>query len=328
MKRMLLLLVGLALVMGALTPLRGQAATFPINYPDPASDVVELNSTTNLCVVDTGGACVMSPDPADVNILQLQGRESIAAYNLTIQVKGRIRDYANTSYIVDLYGDPTNRTHWLVNYTNTVLLLYSNGTGAARTDISGNATIWGPNPVNRNAVSMTVAKSLLPGPGNFTASVDIDATAIMRGDPGLGQRYSYQDFGWQVPGHPASTPTLLRGHVYERGTTTGIAGATVRLSSTLSVLTDATGYYQVSVAPGTYNVTVSASGYASQTFTVTLALGATVTKDVELDRAAGAGPGGDYLVPAVLIVALLALLLVIVLVARRRRKKGVLVPGP
>lgn len=323
MRRSALILVAvLALAMWAATPVRG--ATFPINYSDPASDVVRLNSTTGLCeVVPGGGNCIMSPDPHDVNIQWLRGREAAgaagASYNLTIQVVGQIRDYANTSYVVNLYTDATNATHWVANYTNGVLLLYQNGTGAQRTDISGNATVWGPNPTTPSSLSLSVDKALLGGPANISSSVNIDATAIMRGDPALGQWVSYQDFGWEEPGRPATSPTLLRGHVYARGTTTAIGGATVAASGGPSVLTNATGFYELGLTPGTFSVTVSADGYAAATFSVNLTLGQTLTRDVELDRTAGILPG-SLLPIAILVAAFVAVLAILAVLSWRKRK--------
>ena len=318
---LLVLAVALAVAVPAMSSVRG--ATFPIDYSDPASDVVRLNSTTGLCEVDAGGNCITSPDPHDVNIQWLRGRETGAgnsAFNLTIQVQGRIRDLANTTYIVNLYTDATNRTHYIVNYTNGVLLLKTNASGAYPVDITGNATVWGLNPTQPNSLSMVVDKALLGGPANISPSVNIDATAIMRGDPRLGQWNSYQDFGWQVPGHPATSPTLLNGHVFAKGTGAPITGATVSLSTGQSVVTNATGFYQVSLAPSSFDITVSADGYVSATFSISLASGQTVTRDVELDRTVGATLAG-LLVP-ILVVAVVAILLVAVVLATRRKKES------
>src|SRR5213594_2554115 len=113
------------LILGLLAPgaMTARAATFPIDYSDPASDVVRLNSTTGLCEVDAGGNCITSPTPSDVNIRWVRGREMAGEYNLTIEVRGRIRDYPNTTYAVSFYADATNQTHWVVNYTNGGLSL-------------------------------------------------------------------------------------------------------------------------------------------------------------------------------------------------------------
>lgn len=315
--RLILVLLGVSLVLAAWASVPVRAATFPIDYSDPSSDVVRLNSTTNLCVVDANGACVMSPDPHDVNIQWVRGRDLGTRFNLTIQVQGRIRDYPNTTYAVNLYADATNRTHWSVNYTDRVLLLYMNATGSRRVDISGNATIWGPNPTNLDSLSMFVNKTLLGGPSNLSASVNIDGTAIMRGNPSLGQWTSFEDYGWEVPGHPATSPTVLNGHVYVRGTTTPIAGATVALSGGQTVLTNDSGFYSFGLGPGAYNASVSKAGYVTATFSVTLTAGQTVTRDVELERTLGAALG-DWLLPIIVLVVVLAVVVAFVLVLRRQ----------
>lgn len=319
MKKLGLSLLAMFVVLSALAAIPARAATFPIDYSDPASDVVRLNATTGLCEVDAGDNCIMSPDPKNVNIQWLRGRDTGTQYNLTIEVRGLVRDYANTSYIVNLYTDASNRTHWSVNYTNGVLLLYTNVSTTQRTDISGNATIWGLNPTAPNSLSLFLDKALLGGPTNISASVNIDGTAVTRGDPSLGQPYSYQDFGWEVPGHPATSPTLLHGHVYVKGTTTPIAGANVALSGGQSVVTNATGFYEFSLSSGTYNVTVSANGYVTTKVSVTLTLGQTLTRDVELEP--NATLSGSLLLAVLAVLIIGVLIIVAVAVWRRKRKQ-------
>lgn len=311
MARLPLFVFGLLLLAALVSP-DVRAPTFPIDYSDPASDVVQLNSATGLCEVDENGDCILSPDPSDVNILWLRGRDRGADLNLTIEVKGRARTQANITYVFNLYVDATNQTHWVVNYTDGALSLKTNQTGSPTTDISGNATIWGPNPQSRNQLSVFVNKDLLGGPANISADVNLDATATQRGSP-----YSYQDFGWQVPGMPGSTPTVLRGIVYEKGTTTPIAGATVALEGGPSVRTDATGFYQFSLSPGTYTLTVSADGYAAATFTVSLTTGQTVTRDVELERPL---LSANLLVPILLLLAVVGVAATAFLFLRKRGK--------
>ncbi len=105
----------------------------------------------------------------------------------------------------------------------------------------------------------------------------------MRGNPAQGQLYTYQDFGWQVPGNPGSSPTVIQGHVFKVGTTQPLPG--VNVSTDLSgywTLTDAAGAYILNVAPGTYNVTASLKGYYPQTMTVTLVQGQGVILDFAL----------------------------------------------
>lgn len=327
MTRIPLSALALFLILAAMVSMPTQAPAFPLDYSDPASDVVQLNSTTGLCEVDAGGDCITSPQPDDVNIRRVKGEDALTAYNLTIEVQGEIRTAANASYIVNLYFDTTNQTHWVVNYTNGALSLSTNGTYTPQ-DISGNATVWGPNPTNLNSVSMLVNKTLA-GPSNITAGVNIDGTAILRGDPAQGEPYSYQDFGWEVPGRPGASPTILRGHVYVAGTSTPVAGATVTLTSGQNDVTDAAGYYEFTVTPGTYNATAAASGFVTTTFNVTVSLGQTVTHDVQLERTTGGSIIESSWVPiAIGLLALLFILLLFILLMRRRKKSGTPPPPP
>ncbi len=68
MKRLAPILFGMLIVMALWAAAPARAAAFPINYSDPSSDVVRLNSTTGLCEVDMSGNCISSPDSHDVNI--------------------------------------------------------------------------------------------------------------------------------------------------------------------------------------------------------------------------------------------------------------------
>ncbi len=92
------------------------------------------------------------------------------------------------------------------------------------------------------------------------------------------------------------------------------------LSNGQTVVSNATGFYQLSLTPGTFNVTVSADSYTSTTFSVTLATGQTLTKDVELDRTASAVLT-SLLVP-ILVIILIAALGLVFLVWSQRKKGG------
>lgn len=69
MRRRSLVLPALLVALAVWASADVSAATFPIDYSGPASDVVKLDATTGLCEVDENGDCIMSPDPSDVNIL-------------------------------------------------------------------------------------------------------------------------------------------------------------------------------------------------------------------------------------------------------------------
>lgn len=173
---------------------------FKKDYPDPASDVMLLNGTTGEPAV-VNGSYVLGGEPKDVNIKWVRSRE--AANNTTVEVSlelvggGEIVDLENTTYTFNLYTDVTNRSRHLVNYSNGAATLRSNVTSESA-DLSGNVTISGPNPQKQNTLTVAVRKALLK---NLSAW-NIYATARQVGSP-----HSHQDFGWEVPGNPGSTPT-------------------------------------------------------------------------------------------------------------------------
>jgi acid phosphatase len=91
--------------------------------------------------------------------------------------------------------------------------------------------------------------------------------------------------------HLSAAPTAgaFTGHVTNANTAAAIAGATVSFSGG-STTTDSNGAYSFSnVAPGTYSVTVSATGFTSQTGSVTVSSGATSTLDFQLSQASTPG---------------------------------------
>ncbi len=89
----------------------------------------------------------------------------------------------------------------------------------------------------------------------------------------------------------APNPGTITGTVTDAGTGAPIAGATVSYSGG-STSTDGSGAYTLAnVAEGSYSVTASATGYASQSRTVTLGPGATATQNFALTRPNGAITG-------------------------------------
>jgi len=176
------------------------AVSFNLNYSDPASDVVKLWTVNMTPVLTPTGNLTMSPFPDSVNLLWIRSANASTSVNLTFETKGDIANLDNTSYEMRLYARADNASHFIVTYVNGTTVLTSNATGFVPVDISGNSTITatGPNPTLQNTLRITVAISLLG-----TIDVwNIDATATQRGPV-----YSYEDFGWEVPGNPGSAPT-------------------------------------------------------------------------------------------------------------------------
>lgn len=139
-----------------------------------------------------------------------------------------------------------------------------------------------------NIVVPYAAISLSPGGystfadsnGHYSLSIPdgtYTATVSKSGYNTLTQSVTISGFDAQVNFYLPVLFYWLSGHVYIEGTSTPIVGATVT-AGPYSATTDATGYYQVSVRDGTYNVQFSAAGYVDQTKSVTIS-GANKTLD-------------------------------------------------
>ncbi|HLF07091.1 MAG TPA: hypothetical protein VI893_07985 [Thermoplasmata archaeon] len=169
------------------------------NYSDPANDVMMLHANGTPVIVNSSFVFVTDHDSVDVKWV----RSGLATDNTTVNIvlevgrNSEILELANTTYTFNLYSDATNRSRYIVNYSDGVATLRNNAS-AGTADLSGNVTLSGPNPQKLNTLTIAVRKTLLK---NLTAW-NIYATARQDGSP-----YSYQDFGWEVPGNPGSTPT-------------------------------------------------------------------------------------------------------------------------
>ncbi len=255
---------------------------FTIDYSDPANDVMVLYSNNNTPVMTAGSFTFTTAHP-EVDIKWIRTRDNGTSVKIHFETKGNIVNLPNTTYSVNLYTDATNRTHYIVNYTNGHLWLYTNATGSTPRDITGNATITSSCVFSTglpNIICINLSKSLL----TTLTAWNVDGTAVMRGNPGLGQKYTYQDFGWQVPGNPGSMPTVIQGHVFKAGTSLPLAGTNV--STDIGghwTLTGAAGAYVLNVPPGTYNVTASLKGYYPQTKVATLVQGQGLILDFALN---------------------------------------------
>ncbi len=192
-----LFLVGLV-AFGAL-PNVAATLNFNLNYSDPASDVMRLWTSTMTPVLNATGSVTLSPDPASVNLLRIESANASADVNLTIIVKGDIANLANTSYEFRLFTRADNASYFTVTYVNGATTLSSTAIGSSSRDISGRSTITssGGNPTLLNTLEISVAKGLLAP----IMAWNIDAIATQRGPT-----YTFQDYGWEVPGNPGSAP--------------------------------------------------------------------------------------------------------------------------
>ena len=84
-----------------------------------------------------------------------------------------------------------------------------------------------------------------------------------------------------------TTGGTLAGTVTDSSTDAPIDGAHVNVSNGASATTNASGHYEVTLAPGTYSATYSKAGYASQTFNnLVITDGETTTQDAALTPSA------------------------------------------
>ena len=293
MRKMCSATVLMLVLVAAMSP-GAKAIDFTLEYSDPASDVMKLNSSTmNPVIVD--GEPVMSPFPDEINILWLRTGEAgtLNEYiEVRIEVKGQIVNRLNTTYTVNLYTNETNETHYIVNYTSGYMWIRSN-VSAAITDITGNSTIGG---IGGNTLILLISKDLL---GEITA-FNVDAYATIYDTP-----YSYRDFGWMVPGHPGSTPTGVEGTVYGEGDTP-LEGATVSTEDgAYATLTDANGAYILQLPSGSYTLIAEKDGYKSQRKDVVVESGQLVQQDFHLEKAALLpGFGVEFIIAALIIAAI------------------------
>jgi len=95
--------------------------------------------------------------------------------------------------------------------------------------------------------------------------------------------YAINNYGGGGGGsQPQPQPGKIYGYVTDQATGQPISGATVTVQGVGSVTTDSSGYYEITVNPGTYTVTAEANGYYSQTKSVTVGDGELVRADFAL----------------------------------------------
>lgn len=127
----------------------------------------------------------------------------------------------------------------------------------------------------------------------------------------------------------AATSGSLTGHVYDVDTEEAIGNAQIKLSQsgvdiTQKYVDSEGGFVFSSVEAGTYNVTVSASGYENNVTTVTVVAGESVTLDIYLEKeASDEGTSSTAaLLGGVIALALIVVAAVLLLARRRKKQRG------
>lgn len=284
-------------------PVRVSAVNFSLNYSDPASDVFQLWTSNDSHVTDASGFWILSPSPGTVNLVRLSSADSGSAVNVFLKVQTTITVSANTTYEMRLYTRADNSTHYIISYRNGIASLVSNHTGSPVVNLTADASVgalgW---------LEFHVPKSDL---GNITAW-NIDATAKQ-----ISGNYTYEDFGWSLPGNPGSAPAFLQGRVTDAANGAGLGGVNVSTGAgSYFTTTNATGYYSLPAAPGTFNITYTLSGYDALTKQVTVQYQQTQTVNAQLSKTSTLT---SYLPWILIVVVVVAAVLIAVLLMRRRK---------
>lgn len=85
-------------------------------------------------------------------------------------------------------------------------------------------------------------------------------------------------------GRSTAQNATLRGTIQEAETGEALTGATVRIGNT-GTIADAAGAFTLSLAPGSYELNISYTGYSSKILPIRLAAGETRVLDIQLDNA-------------------------------------------
>jgi hypothetical protein len=292
---------------------------FDLNYAqggnwDPVSDIIYLAAYTTagqLMTLDkTTGALTLIgsfPGGAEVDALGFPGSAenwlTIAPSNGTVNAGGTFQMTVNFDAL-DLIAGTVKTAN--INFTSdpavgTYTIPVSMTVGSLQFGhITGNITLGGSLPYNNGDVTQVLVEA---GPyfayPNASGFYDIaaypgtyDVTATLYGYTGpttagvvVTENMITPNVNFTMPcinGIIGGTVTALTGG-------TPIAGATVSLLGTgFTTTTAANGTYQFIVEAGTYDVKVSASGYAAQTATgVVVGIQSTVTQNFVLEDLAG-----------------------------------------
>ncbi|MBU4038033.1 MAG: carboxypeptidase regulatory-like domain-containing protein [Proteobacteria bacterium] len=144
------------------------------------------------------------------------------------------------------------------------------------------------------------------GTTSFQAWFNESTTHTVKAEPSVTQGLdTYQFVNWTLPsGTSTDNPVSIMmdnaksikanykllsnvgwiaGHVYESDGTTPIASANVIIvGGSGSDITDSSGYYNLTVEPGTYNLSASKNGYVTGTIQVSVVTSVTTTQDFSL----------------------------------------------
>ncbi|GEM_PF-734328 len=185
------------------------------------------------------------------------------------------------------------------NYTPGAYYNLSGTSGASPHTAGAVALIWGANPAYIGNIlgTFTVLEQTANHDYFSETSCGKPACAGTNIWPNYDYGWGFLDAYAAVAYVSAADFGTLSGHVYEQGSNDPIGGATVSISvaqrgAQIDAITDPTGYYTMTVPAGTYNVTASAIGYATQMVSgVVVTADTNTTQDFYLDSVLAWTPG-------------------------------------
>src|SRR5438874_6847973 len=204
---------------------------------------------------------------------------AVSSYSVTAQASG----YQSQSATAVVGGGSTTTQNFALTSQGTTLTgsvtdaataapiagaTVSAGTGSATSDVNGTYRITGLAPGNYTATASASNYAGTSAPVTLTAGSTTTQNFALTPNPGT-----------------------ITGTVTDAGTAAPLAGATVSYSGG-STTTNASGQYTLTSVPeGSYTLTASASGYTSQSRSVSVGPGATQTQNFALPTATGAITG-------------------------------------
>ncbi|MDP2349824.1 MAG: choice-of-anchor J domain-containing protein [Chloroflexota bacterium] len=275
----------------------GLNASFDANFKITAADAVVLCPSTRACIPQPGTG-VRLDEIGDRLMQRLQyryiGGVGRMTTNLTVDAGG---SRAGVRWFQ--LADPG--TGWAMHdqgtYAGDVGNTENRWMGAAALDVQGNLAVgysvssaatypsirYNGRLAGDSAGTLGVEENLIVGAGSQTSTSNRwgDYSAMLV-DPTDDCTFWYtQEYyqttsaaGWQTrvgsfkfPGCVAGPSGVIQGYVKSTAGGAGIPGATVQIGPSISTATNASGFYSVSVAVGTYDVTASKFGYDPATIT-------------------------------------------------------------
>jgi peptide/nickel transport system substrate-binding protein len=296
---------------GPTTVFVDDSATFAANSIDPEGDALTFTFDW-----DDGSTSVVTPGAGVSDATASHAWAATGSYDVLITVSDGLCGLSVTSDILQVTVEtPPEETGWLAG---TV-------TDASTGDPLQGALVSVGAQSEATAPDGTYNLTLAPGAYTVTVSRNLYVTQT-RSTTVVVDATTTEDFdlvpnrGW------------IAGTVTDAGTGAALNGALVEVVSAAGGVTPTTanaqGAYNVTLAPGTYTVNASSTGYAKATRTgVAVQLGEATTVDFALTRFVAAG-GIDPLVAGGIALVVIAAIAVTALLVLRRRKKQEEMPMP